>query len=121
MEAQLLFVRRKLIAPLEPAPAAGAPRWLHQSLFGSVLNTVLTLVTALAIVLLVWPAAKFLIFDAVWSGSSREDCIGAETGSMAGACWPFIAAKFSQFMFGFYPEAEQWRVEVTYALGLVLI
>jgi general L-amino acid transport system permease protein len=117
MEAQLLFVRRELIAPLEPPAAAGVPGWLHQKLFGGVLNTILTIISAVVLALLVWPAVRFLVFDAVWSGSDREDCLAAT----AGACWPFIAAKFGQFMFGFYPEAERWRVELTYAVGLALI
>ena len=41
---------------------------------------------------------------------------------MVGACWPFIQAKFSQFIYGFYPEAERWRVDLTFALaGLLLL
>jgi general L-amino acid transport system permease protein len=38
-----------------------------------------------------------------------------------GACWPFIQAKFGQFMFGFYPDDERWRVNLTYALGVILL
>ena len=36
----------------------------------------------------------------------------------AGACWPFAAAWFGQFMYGRYPDAERWRVNLTYALAL---
>src|SRR5262249_59132979 len=35
--------------------------------------------------------------------------------------WPFIKAKFAQFMYGFYPASQQWRVDVTYALGAILL
>ena len=38
-----------------------------------------------------------------------------------GACWPFIQAKFSQFIYGFYPEAERWRVDLTFALAALLL
>src|SRR5438105_10612724 len=107
METQLAFVRRQLIAPLEPPPTAGVPGWLHQRLFGSVLNTLLTMVSAAMLAMLLWPAMKFLLIDAAWIGSSREDCVVADTTRSAGACWPFIAAKFRQFMFGFYPAGEQ--------------
>ena len=34
-----------------------------------------------------------------------------------GACWPFIAAKFEQFMYGFYPDDQRWRVNLTFVLG----
>ena len=38
--------------------------------------------------------------------------------NQAGACWPFITAKFGQFMFGSYPEEERWRVLLTYVLAV---
>ena len=38
-----------------------------------------------------------------------------------GACWPFIQAKFSQFIYGFYPEAERWRVNLTFILAAILL
>jgi general L-amino acid transport system permease protein len=67
------------------------------------------------------PLVRFLIIDAVWDGASRIDCLPETLGRPVGACWPFVAAKFRQFMYGFYPEAEQWRVNLTYALGVVLL
>ena len=33
-------------------------------------------------------------------------------GDVVGACWPFIQAKFPQFIYGFYPEPERWRVNL---------
>ncbi len=64
---------------------------------------------------------RFLLIDAVWNGSSRADCLPETAGREVGACWPFITAKFAQFMYGFYPESEHWRVDLTYALGVVLL
>ena len=40
---------------------------------------------------------------------------------MVGACWPFVQAKFSQFIYGFYPEAERWRVNLTFFLAALLL
>jgi general L-amino acid transport system permease protein len=40
---------------------------------------------------------------------------------VVGACWPFIQAKFSQFIYGFYPEPERWRVNLVFILGAVLL
>jgi general L-amino acid transport system permease protein len=116
------FVRRELIAPLPPPLAThGALGFLRQRLFGSALNTVLTVLGLVLLLVLVPPAVRFLLVDAVWSGSSRTDCLAETLGRPVGACWPFIFAKFRQFMYGFYPEAEQWRVNVTYALGVALL
>jgi general L-amino acid transport system permease protein len=62
-----------------------------------------------------------LLIDAVWDGSSRVDCLAETVGRPVGACWPFIFAKFAQFMYGFYPADETWRINLTYAIGVVLL
>jgi general L-amino acid transport system permease protein len=106
----------------EPPPAgAGALALMRARLFGGVLNSLLTVLSAVIIVALVWPVIRFLLIDAVWYGSSRVDCLPETVGRPVGACWPFIKAKFVQFMYGFYPEREHWRVNLTYALGLMLL
>jgi general L-amino acid transport system permease protein len=116
------FVRQQLIAPMEPPrPATGMPAWLAQRLFGGVFNTVVTLVSAVILAALIWPTIRFLLIDAVWTGSSRVDCLAETVGRPVGACWPFIKAKFSQFMYGFYPHDQVWRVNLTYVLGLALL
>ena len=116
------YVRRELIAPLPPPLAtSGLLGFLRWRLFGGVLNTVLTLVSLLLLIVVLPPLVRFLIIDAVWTGTSRTDCLAETLGRPVGACWPFVAAKFRQFMYGFYPEAEQWRINVTYALGVILL
>jgi general L-amino acid transport system permease protein len=116
------FVRRELIAPLPPPLAtSGMLGFLRRRLFGSVFNIVLTLLSLLLVIVVLPPLVRFLIIDAVWSGTSRTDCLAETLGRPVGACWPFVAAKFRQFMYGFYPEAEQWRVNLTYALGVILL
>src|SRR5262249_58669743 len=99
----------------------GLPAWLRQRLFGSLGSALLTLLSAVIIVALVWPAIRFTLIDAVWTGSSRDDCLAEKVGREVGACWPFIAAKFRQFMYGFYPIDQQWRGELTYAVGAILL
>jgi general L-amino acid transport system permease protein len=120
--SQPSYIRRALIEP-EPPPVVStdALQTTRARLFGGALNTTLTLVSAVIIVSLVWPTVKFLFIDAVWTGSSRLDCLPETVGREVGACWPFVKAKFTQFMYGFYPESEQWRVNVTYALGAILL
>ena len=67
------------------------------------------------------PAVKFLLVDAVWTGKDRTACLPEAAGHMVGACWPFVQAKFSQFIYGFYPEAERWRVNLTFFLAALLL
>jgi general L-amino acid transport system permease protein len=122
VNTQASFISRALVEP-EPPPAASADALTRtrSRFFGGVFNTTLTIVSAAIIVALLWPALKFLLIDAVWTGSSRVDCLPETVGHPVGACWPFIAAKFVQFMYGFYPASEQWRVDLTYALGALLL
>jgi general L-amino acid transport system permease protein len=116
------YVRRELIAPLPPPLAtSGMLGFLRQRLFGGALNIILTLLSLLVILVVLPSLLRFLIIEAVWSGTSRTDCLAETLGRPVGACWPFVAAKFRQFMYGFYPEAEQWRVNLTYALGVILL
>ena len=119
---QQSYIRRALVEPEPPPVASGDVLALTRArLFGGAFNTALTLLGAVIVVALVWPAVKFLFIDAVWTGSSRLDCLPQTLGREVGACWPFIAAKFKQFMYGFYPENELWRVNLTYVLGVVLL
>jgi general L-amino acid transport system permease protein len=122
MDAQQAFVRRELIAPLEPPRVStGVPGWMRQRLFDGIPNSILTVVSLVVLVAVLWPTLRFLLIDAVWDGSSRVDCLPQTAGRPVGACWPFVAAKFDQFMYGFYPEAGHWRVNLTYALGAMLL
>jgi len=120
--SQQPYIRRALVEPAPPPVASGDVLTRTRArLFDGAFNIALTLLSAVVIVSLVWPTVKFLFIDAVWTGSSRVDCLPETVGREVGACWPFIKAKFTQFMYGFYPESEQWRVNVTYALGAILL
>jgi general L-amino acid transport system permease protein len=72
-------------------------------LFGTRGNTVLSLVGLAAIAAVAPPVLRWTVVDAVFVGT-RDDCQAA-----AGACWAFIGAKFSFFLFGFYPPELRWR------------
>ncbi|MFK8251367.1 amino acid ABC transporter permease [Ancylobacter terrae] len=112
------FIRNEFVVP-QPPPRRniGPLAWMRANLFSGVLNTVLTLFGIALIVLIVPPVVRFLVLDAVWQGENREACLAPGTG----ACWPFIHAKFSQLVYGFYPVAERWRVDIVFALGALLL
>ena len=116
------YVTRAL-TEAEPPPAAraGGAVAIGSRLLNRPFNAALTAVSAVLVVLVLWPAARFLFVDAIWDGASRVDCLSETVGHAVGACWPFIKAKFPQLMYGFYPESERWRVNVTYAVGVILL
>jgi general L-amino acid transport system permease protein len=90
-------------------------------MFATPLQALATIVSAVLLALVIWPTFRFLVLDAVWIGTSRTACLAETVGREVGACWPFIAAKFQQFMYGFYPESELWRVDLTYTLCVMLL
>jgi general L-amino acid transport system permease protein len=116
------FVRRELV-PERPAPVrtSGFIGFLRTRLFNSPTNILITIASALLLWFVVVPAIKFLLIDAVWSGNDRSACLSENAGHSVGACWPFIEAKFSQFIYGFYPEPERWRVNLTFFLAAILL
>src|ERR1700722_14536147 len=93
------FVRDELAGPKPPPRATqGAGAWVLARLFNGPLNCVLTVLSLALFAALAWPSLKFLLIDAVWHGTGRNDCLPETVGHEVGACWPFIAAKLNQFM-----------------------
>jgi general L-amino acid transport system permease protein len=117
-----IFVRQDLV-PERPAPVktTGFIGFLRTRLFNSPTNILITIVCALLLWFIVVPALRFTLFDAVWTGKDRTACLPKNPGDVVGACWPFIQAKFSQFIYGFYPEPERWRVNLVFILAAILL
>jgi general L-amino acid transport system permease protein len=116
------FVRQELVSE-RPAPikTTGVVGFLRTRLFNSPTNILLTVASLLLLWFTVIPAVRFLLFDAVWRGTDRNACLAENAGHAVGACWPFVQAKFSQFVYGFYPQAERWRVDLTFILAALLL
>jgi general L-amino acid transport system permease protein len=116
------FVREELIAE-RPAPVktTGLVGFLRTRLFNSPTNILLTVASLLLLWFTVVPALKFLLLDAVWHGTDRNACLAENAGHPVGACWPYVQAKFTQFIYGFYPEPERWRVNLTFVLAALLL
>ena len=116
------FVRQDLVAERSPpVKTTGLVGFLRTRLFNSPTNILITIVSALLLWFVLVPTIRFLLIDAVWSGNDRTACLAENAGHPVGACWPFIQAKFSQFIYGFYPEPERWRVNLTFFLAAILL
>jgi general L-amino acid transport system permease protein len=107
-----------------PAPAVARPivtvgviGWLRANLFSSWLNTLTTIGVILLLAWLAPPTLGFLVFDAVWSGADREACLATAARPEAGACWAFVAERLNYFIYGSYPIAGRWRVDLFFALA----
>src|SRR6266508_6158235 len=84
-----MFVSQDLVperAP--PVKTTGFVGFLRTRLFNSPTNILLTIVSILLLWFTVVPAVKFLLIDAVWSGTDRNACLAENAGHTVGACWP---------------------------------
>ncbi len=97
-----------------PITNVGVIGWLRQNLFSSWLNSFWTLLGLYILYLTIPPLIDWAFINANWRGDSRASC----DANQAGACWVFVSSRFSQFMYGFYPESQYWRVDLA---GILLL
>lgn len=89
-----------------------AARWVWTNLFGSLGNSVLTVIVLWILYRLVSRFVDWAFLSATVAPATIRDCIDNR-----GACWAFIQAKWRLILFGTFPYEEQWRP----ALALVLL
>ncbi len=101
--------------PAAPAPHGerGVALWVRKNLFSTPLNTLITLTVLWFAIPQLWWLLQWAFIKADWFGESRTAC------TSGGACWVFINVRLSQFVYGFYPDAERWRVDVVFVLAAV--
>ena len=120
---EIAFVRRATIAPRPPpAEMRGAIGWLRENLLSTPFNIALTAIIALLFAWAIPEMVKFLIIDAIWTGSDRDACLESVRHREIGACWPFVWERLPYFIYGSYPISERWRVDVFFvmlAIGIV--
>ncbi|KAG1700467.1 General L-amino acid transport system permease protein AapM [Nymphon striatum] len=122
------FVRSEMVqAVAPPSGEIGVVGWMKKNLFSSTSNTILTLIGMYLLYLVVPGTLSWGVFDAVWSGENRLACATVAQGGelpdgWKAACWPYVGAYFKLFIYGRYPDAELWRVNLVlfmFFVGLV--
>ena len=88
---------------------------LNKNINTSNFNAALSVSIILLLMFALPPLLNWFIFDANISGDTKEACTGS------GACWVYIKVWFNRFMYGMYPNAEQWRINVTFISVLVFM
>jgi len=109
------FVRDTMLPPATPpASQVGAVRWLRENLFGGWLSIILTILSVLAIALIVHELYPWLS-NSVWNAGSLTECRQILQGQ-TGACWAVIRVNWLQLVFGFYPSHLYWRPVLAFVL-----
>ena len=78
-------------------------------------NAALSISIILLIIFSFAPLLNWFIFDANFVGDNKDVCTGG------GACWVYIKVWFNRFIYGMYPNAEQWRINTTFVIVLCLM
>ena len=88
---------------------------LNKNINTSNFNAALSFCIILLLIFSIPHLLNWFILEANFVGDKKEDCTGD------GACWVYIKVWFNRFMYGMYPNAEQWRVNTTFIIVLGLM
>jgi len=77
-------------------------------------NGVLSVLFLLFIAMVVGNLIDWALLKAVFVADDRTACVA----SPEGACWAYVRAKFAQWIYGFYPIDQRWRVNLAFLLGI---
>ncbi len=88
---------------------------INKSLNSNNFNAILTLLIIFILIKYIPPILNWFIFDADFAGSTKQDC------TSGGACWVFVKVWMKRFMYGMYPDAEQWRINLAFLILLISI
>ena len=88
---------------------------INKSLNSNSFNALLSLIIIFILIKYLPPMLNWFIFDADFAGSTKQDC------TSGGACWVFVKVWMKRFMYGMYPDAEQWRINVAFLILLISI
>jgi general L-amino acid transport system permease protein len=87
---------------------------LARGCIASPLNIALTILVLVLFFAIVPPLIDWAVIEAAWRGSTSADCPNRDA-----ACWVFIEARLPQILYGTYPTAQRWRVELAGAIAVI--
>ena len=88
---------------------------LNKNINSNWFNAVLSLLIIFVLIQNIPPLLNWLFFDANFVGETKEECTGS------GACWIFIKIWFPRFIYGLYPNAEIWRINLSFLMLIGLV
>ncbi len=100
--------------PDEKPPAANVAwlEWIRRGFFANPFDAALTAIGLYLLYLFVPPLVEWAIVKAAWQGSTPAACPDKQA-----ACWVFVKARFTQFIYGPYPVPHRWRVDIILAVA----
>jgi general L-amino acid transport system permease protein len=93
-----------------PLTSVGILGWLRTNLFSSWLNAGLTFLGFYLLYTVIPPLFEWTFLTSDLVGESRFDC------TSTGACWTWLDQRYQQYLYGFYPSEETWRLNIAFVL-----
>lgn len=81
---------------------------LKEHLFPDLKNAIISTVLLTLIAYITLKFSDWAVIKATWTATSGTQC------SQQGACWAFVTNRLDQFIYGFYPVASRWRVNIVF-------
>jgi general L-amino acid transport system permease protein len=97
-----------LLPPISERPTVLG--WLRRNLFNTPFNSVLSVLIIVLIVMTVVPLFQWAVWNSTWWADNKEGC------TAGGACWAMFRVRWRQYLYGLYPETQQWRLNLAAAL-----
>ena len=104
-----------------PVSTTGPLAWIKTNLFSSPLNTALTILSLWLLWTIVPPFINWVFLESIWDAADRKDCWAQMPNPREGACWAFIIGSFEFFVYGWYPDTEKWRVNLSFIILIFAI
>lgn len=96
-------------ATRHPSSARRAFGWARRNLFRGPIDSGVTVLVAGLVFYLAMLFFDWGIVSAVWEAENRRECLAR---SPNGACWAGVITWFNRFIYGRYPDAEIWRINL---------
>ena len=78
-------------------------------------NAFLSLLVIFTLIKYIPSILNWFIFDADFAGNTKQDC------TSGGACWVFVKVWLNRFVYGMYPDTEQWRINAAFFMLFALV
>lgn len=102
-------------AAIRQPPKVTAAEWARTNLFGSIGDSLLSVVVVTLLAWAAWSAFDWAILRADWLGETKAAC------TSGGACWAMVTARWQQVVAGYYPEGHLYRVALAMAFLAVAV
>jgi general L-amino acid transport system permease protein len=104
-----------VVAP--PGGTGGPVLWMRKNLFGSLRDSIITVVLGAILLYVGWGFFKWAVIGATWTAQTADVC-RANTG---GACWAYLVEKAPFMLYGTYPFEERWRPTIVSLLIIAML